>query len=125
MSISSHKPTKGVHMIIEKIASELQVKTSQIQAAVNLLDEGSTVPFIARYRKEATDGLDDIQLRKLEQRLSYLRDMMDRRKVILKSIDDQGKLTAELKKSILDTESKTELEDLYLPFKPNVEQRDK
>jgi uncharacterized protein len=105
-------------MIIEKIASELQVKTSQIQAAVNLLDEGSTVPFIARYRKEATDGLDDIQLRKLEQRLSYLRDMMDRRKVILKSIDDQGKLTAELKKSILDTESKTELEDLYLPFKP-------
>ena len=105
-------------MIIEKIASELQVQTSQIQAAVSLLDGGATVPFIARYRKEATNGLDDIQLRKLEQRLTYLRDMQDRRLVIIKSIHDQGKLNEQLKGQILATESKTELEDLYLPFKP-------
>jgi uncharacterized protein len=105
-------------MIIEKIASELQVQTSQIEAAVSLLDGGATVPFIARYRKEATNGLDDIQLRKLEQRLTYLRDMQDRRQVIIKSIQDQGKLSDGLKQQILATESKTELEDLYLPFKP-------
>jgi uncharacterized protein len=105
-------------MIIEKIANELNVQTSQIQSAVNLLDGGATVPFIARYRKEATNGLDDIQLRKLEQRLTYLREMQDRSTVILKSINDQGKLTEELKQKILSTESKTELEELYLPFKP-------
>ncbi|MFT4941403.1 MAG: hypothetical protein ACI88A_004472, partial [Paraglaciecola sp.] len=105
-------------MIIEKIASELHVQTSQIQAAVNLLDGGSTVPFIARYRKEATNGLDDIQLRKLEQRLTYLREMQDRSTVIIRSINDQGKLTEELRQKILATESKTELEELYLPFKP-------
>ncbi|MFQ3234746.1 MAG: hypothetical protein ACI9C4_000297 [Paraglaciecola sp.] len=105
-------------MIIGKIASELQVKPAQVQAAVNLLDEGSTVPFIARYRKEATAGLDDIQLRKLEQRLAYLREIHDRRLVIIKSITEQGKLDDPLKYAILNCESKTELEDLYLPFKP-------
>jgi uncharacterized protein len=84
-------------MIIEQIASELQVQTSQIRAAVSLLDGGATVPFIARYRKEATNGLDDIQLRKLEQRLTYLRDMQDRRLVIIKSIQDQGKLSEALR----------------------------
>ncbi|MFT6896717.1 MAG: hypothetical protein ACJA13_001120 [Paraglaciecola sp.] len=105
-------------MIIGKIASELQVKPAQVQAAVNLLDEGSTVPFIARYRKEATAGLDDIQLRKLEQRLAYLREIHDRRLVIIKSITEQGKLDDALKHGILNCESKTELEDLYLPFKP-------
>lgn len=105
-------------MIIEKIASELQVKPQQVQAAVNLLDEGSTVPFIARYRKEATNGLDDAQLRTLDQRLSYLRDMQDRRAVILKSIEEQGKLTAELSAKIHQADNKTELEDLYLPYKP-------
>jgi uncharacterized protein len=105
-------------MIIEKIASELHVQASQIQSAVNLLDGGATVPFIARYRKEATNGLDDIQLRKLEQRLTYLREMQDRSTVIIRSIKDQGKLTEELKQKILSTESKTELEELYLPFKP-------
>ena len=83
-------------MIIEKIASELQVKPTQVQAAVTLLDEGSSVPFIARYRKEATNGLDDTQLRQLEQRLVYLRDINDRRNVILKTIDEQGKLTDQL-----------------------------
>lgn len=105
-------------MIIEKIANELKVQQKQVKSAVDLLDGGATVPFIARYRKEATDGLDDIQLRKLEQRLVYLRDMQDRVSVILKSIGEQGKLTEQLEKQIRQTENKTELEDLYLPFKP-------
>ena len=105
-------------MIVEKIARELQVQTKQVQATVTLLDEGSTVPFIARYRKEATQGLDDIVLRKLEQRLTYLRDLEDRRKVIIKSIEDQQKMTPQLQTSLLAAENKTELEDIYLPFKP-------
>ncbi|WJG09324.1 Tex family protein [Aliiglaciecola sp. LCG003] len=105
-------------MIIEKIASELKVAQKQIQAAVDLLDGGATVPFIARYRKEATDGLDDIQLRALEQRLGYLRELQERRDVILKSIHEQGKLTPQLSAQIKAVENKTELEDLYLPYKP-------
>ncbi|MCC2617021.1 RNA-binding transcriptional accessory protein [Aestuariibacter halophilus] len=105
-------------MIIEKIAEELSVSPQQVNAAVNLLDEGATVPFIARYRKEATQGLDDTQLRRLESRLTYLRDMLDRRNVILKSIDEQGKLTDVLKSKLMAAENKTELEDLYLPYKP-------
>ena len=105
-------------MIIEKIAAELGATFSQINAAVTLLDEGATVPFIARYRKEITQGLDDIQLRKLEQRLSYLRELENRKSVILKSISEQGKLSDELKNAIGAVENKTELEDLYLPFKP-------
>lgn len=105
-------------MIVEKIAQELQVQAQQVQAAVKLLDEGSTVPFIARYRKEATNGLDDIALRKLEQRLTYLRDLEDRRKVIIKSIEEQQKMTPQLKASLLSADNKTELEDIYLPFKP-------
>ena len=105
-------------MIIKKIAAELQVQAKQVQAAVDLLDEGATVPFIARYRKEATNGLDDTQLRNLEQRLDYLREMEDRRSVILKSIEEQGKLTPELSGKIAAVENKTELEDLYLPYKP-------
>jgi len=105
-------------MIINKIAEELAVQASQVTAAVKLLDEGATVPFIARYRKEVTQGLDDTQLRNLEQRLTYLRELEERRDVILKSIDEQGKLTGELKASIVSAESKTTLEDLYLPYKP-------
>ena len=105
-------------MIIEKIAAELQVKPKQVQAAVSLLDEGATVPFIARYRKEATDGLDDAQLRGLEQRLGYLREMQERKQVILKSIEEQGKLSDDLARQIEAAENKTELEDLYLPYKP-------
>ncbi|KHN53842.1 Tex family protein [Pectobacterium fontis] len=100
------------------IASELQARTEQVDAAVRLLDEGNTVPFIARYRKEVTGGLDDTQLRQLETRLSYLRELEDRRQTILKSIDEQGKLTAQLATAINGTLSKTELEDLYLPYKP-------
>lgn len=100
------------------IAGELTVKPEQVSAAIQLLDEGSTVPFIARYRKEVTGGLDDTQLRTLDNRLSYLRELEDRKQTILKSIDEQGKLTPELSQSIKQTLSKTELEDLYLPYKP-------
>ncbi len=99
------------------IASELQARAEQVEAAVRLLDEGNTVPFIARYRKEVTGGLDDTQLRQLETRLGYLRELADRRQSILKSITDQGKLTDELAAAINATLSKTELEDLYLPYK--------
>lgn len=105
-------------MIIEKIAGELNVQQTQVKAAVDLLDGGATVPFIARYRKEATNGLDDTQLRALEQRLCYLREMQDRIAVIIKTIDEQGKLTTELASKIKQAENKTELEDLYLPYKP-------
>ena len=100
------------------IAAELAVKPEQVLAAITLLDEGSTVPFIARYRKEATGGLDDTQLRSLDSRLTYLRELNDRKQTILKSIEDQGKLTPELANSINKTLNKTELEDLYLPYKP-------
>ncbi|AYH49814.1 MULTISPECIES: Tex family protein [Dickeya] len=100
------------------IASELQARTEQVSAAIQLLDEGNTVPFIARYRKEVTGGLDDTQLRQLESRLSYLRELEERRQTILKSIEEQGKLTDALATSINTTLSKTELEDLYLPYKP-------
>lgn len=100
------------------IADELRARNEQVAAAVRLLDEGNTVPFIARYRKEVTGGLDDTQLRQLETRLGYLRELEDRRKVILKSIDEQGKLSDSLANAINSTLSKTELEDLYLPFKP-------
>ncbi|WP_100642616.1 Tex family protein [Alteromonas facilis] len=105
-------------MLINKIATELGVEAERVQSAVELLDGGATVPFIARYRKEATKGLDDTQLRFLEQRLGYLRELEDRRSVILKSIDEQEKLTPELKAKILQADSKTLLEDLYLPYKP-------
>ncbi|VDY32341.1 Tex-like protein N-terminal domain [Morganella morganii] len=100
------------------IAGELNAQTRQVTAAITLLDEGNTVPFIARYRKEVTGGLDDTQLRQLETRLSYLRELNDRRRAILKSIEEQGKLTPELAGAINGTLSKTELEDLYLPYKP-------
>ncbi|WP_340620079.1 Tex family protein [Xenorhabdus siamensis] len=100
------------------IAGELQAQPQQVLAAITLLDEGNTVPFVARYRKEATGGLDDTQLRQLENRLGYLRELSDRRQTILKSIEEQGKLTDELAEAINTTLSKTELEDLYLPYKP-------
>lgn len=100
------------------IAGELQAQPQQVLAAITLFDEGNTVPFVARYRKEATGGLDDTQLRQLESRLGYLRELSDRRQTILKSIEEQGKLTVELAQAINTTQSKTELEDLYLPYKP-------
>lgn len=106
-----------VQNIAQCIADELQVSSKQVAAAIGLLDKGATVPFIARYRKEATGGLDDNLLRELEKRLSYQRGMEERREVILKAIEEQGKLTAELARSIRQADTKTRLEDLYLPFK--------
>ncbi len=106
------------HVIEHQIAGELNARPEQVQAAVRLLDEGATVPFIARYRKEVTGGLDDSQLRTLESRLGYLRELADRRQVILRSIEEQGRLTPELARELNDADSKTRLEDLYLPYKP-------
>jgi len=104
--------------IVQRIANELKVRPAQVSAAVTLLDEGATVPFIARYRKEVTGNLDDTQLRLLEERLFYLRELEARRETILASIQEQGKLTEDLQKQILEAQTKQELEDLYLPYKP-------
>lgn len=103
--------------ISTRIATELDVRPQQVSATIALLDEGATVPFIARYRKEVTGSLDDTQLRTLEERLRYLRELDDRRASILTSIDEQGKLTAELRQAIQLADTKTRLEDLYLPYK--------
>src|SRR3954466_15822841 len=101
-----------------QIAEELGVREQQIQATVELLDGGATVPFVARYRKEATGGLDDAQLRTLEERLTYLRELEERRAAVLNSIREQGKLDAALEARIMAVDSKARLEDLYLPYKP-------
>ncbi len=104
--------------VIQRIAEELAVNIKQVAATVELLDEGATVPFISRYRKEITGGLDDLQLRMLDERLAYLRELNSRRETILESIASQGKLTPELEKTINEADTKTLLEDLYLPYKP-------
>lgn len=114
----SNLPASVSQKIVSLIAAELTVQPRQVAAAVALLDEGATVPFIARYRKEVTDNLDDTQLRTLEERLLYLRDMEERRLTILASIEEQGKLTPELRTAIEAAETKQTLEDLYLPYKP-------
>lgn len=114
-----HDMTETVALkIVQRIADELSVQPRQVAAAVQLLDEGSTVPFIARYRKEITGNLDDTQLRQLEERLLYLRELEERRATIIASIDEQGKLTDELRAAIDAADSKQTLEDLYLPYKP-------
>lgn len=105
-------------LIFETIANELQISAQQVDAAVKLLDAGDTVPFIARYRKEVTNGLDDTQLRNLEERLHYLRELEQRRESILKEISAQGKLTPELQAAIKVADNKARLEDLYKPYKP-------
>jgi uncharacterized protein len=107
-----------MNSIVRQIAAEIQVQDHQVQAAISLLDSGATVPFIARYRKEATGGLDDVHLRELEYRLGYLRELHARRETILQSIEEQGKLTPELRAAIEAAPTKQELEDLYLPYKP-------
>ncbi len=104
--------------IARRIADELQVRVSQVEATIALLDDKSTVPFIARYRKEATGGLDDTQLRALDERLTYLRELEDRRAAIIESITTQGKLTPELAAMLDAADTKARLEDLYLPYKP-------
>src|SRR4051812_12213710 len=104
--------------IHQRIAGELSVQEWQVKAAIDLLDGGATVPFIARYRKETTGTLDDVQLRALEERLRYMRELDDRRKAVLDSIREQGKLTDGLLAQINATDTKARLEDLYLPYKP-------
>src|SRR3712207_945339 len=104
--------------ISQRIAGELNAQEWQVQAAIDLLDSGATVPFIARYRKEATGTLDDAQLRTLDERLRYLRELEERRKAILDSIESQGKLDDALRRQILSADTKARLEDLYLPYKP-------
>ncbi|MES2585207.1 MAG: Tex family protein [Pseudomonadota bacterium] len=103
--------------IIAQLAQEIRIRPQQVEAAVALLDGGATVPFIARYRKEVTDGLDDIQLRELETRLSYLRELRDRKEAVCKAIDEQGKLTPALMAAVHNAATKQEVEDIYLPFK--------
>ncbi|HEY7276182.1 MAG TPA: Tex-like N-terminal domain-containing protein, partial [Trebonia sp.] len=115
---TSGDPAATAAAIIKRIAAELAVRDNQVAAAVDLLDGGATVPFIARYRKEATGTLDDAQLRTLEERLRYLRELEERRAAILASIDEQGKLTDELRGQINAADTKARLEDLYLPYKP-------
>src|SRR5688572_8553028 len=104
--------------IEQRLAVELSARPQQVVAAVDLLDGGATVPFVARYRKEATGGLDDAQLRTLEERLRYLRELEERREAILESIEAQGKLDDELRARIMAADTKARLEDIYLPYKP-------
>ena len=104
--------------ITQQIAGELNVQEWQVKAAVDLLDGGATVPFVARYRKEATGTLDDAQLRTLDERLRYLRELDERRKAVIESVREQGKLTDELAAQIAAADTKARLEDLYLPYKP-------
>ncbi|MFD5335465.1 Tex family protein [Streptomyces hawaiiensis] len=118
MTTPGSNGSNSVGSIEGRIAEELGVRERQVRAAVELLDGGSTVPFIARYRKEATEMLDDAQLRTLEERLRYLRELEERRAAILESVREQGKLTAELEASIRGAETKARLEDIYLPYKP-------
>src|ERR1700680_5041147 len=101
-----------------RIAEELGVREQKVSAAISLLDGGATVPFVARYRKEATGALDDTQLRTLDERLKYLRELEERREAILKSVREQGKLDAALEAAIRAADNKGRLEDIYLPFKP-------
>ena len=103
--------------IAQRIAEELSVPEAHVAAALALLAEGNTVPFIARYRKEATGGLDDTQLRTIEERASYLTELDDRKTAIMKAIAEQGKLTDDLRALIVECETKARLEDLYLPYK--------
>ena len=108
--------------IIKKIAEELEVKTSQVDAAVKLIDEGCTIPFIARYRKEVTGALNDEQLRALDDRLKYLRNLEDRKTQVIASIEEQGKLTEELKEQIIKAETMVLVEDLYISRREEQEQ---
>src|SRR5436190_6129043 len=104
--------------VLLHIAKLLNVPMKGMEAVIELLDEGATVPFIARYRKEVTGNLDEVQIRDIQEKLEYFRELEDRRETVLKSIDEQGKLTPELKAKIEAALEKTELEDLYLPYKP-------
>ncbi|MGB5802059.1 MAG: Tex-like N-terminal domain-containing protein, partial [Mesorhizobium sp.] len=115
MSTATSPATRRIAALI---ATEINARPEQVCAAIDLLDEGATVPFVARYRKEVTGGLDDTQLRLLDERLTYLRELDARRDTILGSIREQGKLTEELETRIAAAATKAELEDIYLPYKP-------
>src|SRR5829696_9448471 len=104
--------------LLDQIARELALTPRQVASTIALFDEGNTLPFVARYRKEVTGGLDEVQLRDVHERAEYLRELDDRRAVVLKSIEEQGKLDADLKARIEAADTKQVLEDLYLPFKP-------
>ncbi|HMN34328.1 MAG TPA: Tex-like N-terminal domain-containing protein, partial [Chiayiivirga sp.] len=104
--------------ITRTIATDIAASPVQVEAAIALLDAGATVPFIARYRKEATGGLDDTQLRLLEDRLAYLRELEDRRAAVIASIEEQGRMTDALRADLAAADTKARLEDLYLPYKP-------
>ncbi|MEO7078229.1 MAG: Tex-like N-terminal domain-containing protein, partial [Rhodococcus sp. (in: high G+C Gram-positive bacteria)] len=110
--------TTALKSVTKRIAEELDVREEQVRAAVDLLDSGSTVPFIARYRKEVTGSLDDAQLRQLDERLRYLRELDERRDAVIESIRSQGKLDETLEQSLMSAETKARVEDIYLPFKP-------
>ena len=101
-----------------RIAQDLQIRKVQVESVVQLLDEGNTVPFVTRYRKERTGGLNEVQIREIQGRVQKIRDLNDRKQTILKAVESQGKLTEELKEAIRQTESPKKLEDLYLPYKP-------
>ena len=116
LPMASPVEQRTILRITQRIAEEIGARTDQVVAACALLDEGATVPFIARYRKEVTGGLDDSQLRVLDERLAYLRELEERRAAILASIDEQGKLSPELAAQIDQAQTKQELEDLYLPY---------
>jgi uncharacterized protein len=109
--------------LVQQLASELAVRPAQIEAAIRLMDDGASVPFIARYRKEITEGLDDAQLRQLEARLAYLRELNERRQKVIDSIRSQEKLTTDLLARLNAADSKTALEDLYLPYRPKKNQQ--
>lgn len=111
-------PSVATKSVNARLAEELAIAEAQVVAAVRLLDEGATVPFIARYRKEATGSLDDGQLRTLEERLRYLRELDERRAAVLASIEEQGKLTDELRATLMAVDTKARVEDIYLPYKP-------
>lgn len=115
--------TDAIRRIPSLIAAEIAARPDQVAAAIELLDGGATVPFVARYRKEATGGLDDTQLRTLSERLAYLRELEARRETILGSIRDQGKLTPELEAQVVKAATKSELEDIYLPTSRSGAQR--
>src|SRR5512145_1974666 len=108
----------AVELVVDRICQELSLPRSGVASVVALLNEGNTVPFIARYRKEATGSLDEVAIRAVEDRVTYYKELLERRETVLKNIDKQGKLTPELKARVENAWSKTELEDLYLPYKP-------
>ncbi|MFO0843629.1 MAG: Tex-like N-terminal domain-containing protein [Gemmataceae bacterium] len=113
------RPELG-HLDLSRIAQDLQIRKLQVEAVVQLLDDGNTIPFITRYRKERTGGLDEEVLRTIQERIGLLRALADRKQTILRTIDSQGKLTDELKAAILAADNPKRLEDLYLPYKPSA-----